>query len=1795
MRFLSAIILIFSFATGASSQDILPDERYIVTPNVDFYGSDRASLFDTTQQACARACSADSACVAYTFNSRSNACFPKSDVSDRQPYDGAMSAEKIKTTAQAKGLAAARLTDLSFVRPSDLKMAEALARSMGDRFPTNGQSLEAVVSAARSVFGSDRVSAYRRVGAAVAFTDASDLWAQFAYVGRRLNDGSNQTKRQGRRDAIPAAVNAYLRAASAGAQVNALQQLAFAYEANNRGKDMIAPLRLAYDIQPREEVSNALDEAINKYGFRIIEHTVENRGPEPQICAVFSEELAKSGVTYGDYVRIDGDVGVTAKGRRLCVEGVQFGSRYQVTFRAGLPDAKGEKLVRDVDLALYVRDRDPQVRFPGRSYVLPRGADAALPVETVNLNEVTLQLRRVSDRNLLRSIQEKYFGKPLSSWQERNFSEGIAQDVWSGTADVQNTLNADMTTRLPMGDVLGSMPPGIYTLTARVPGQNENDAAGATQWFVLSDLGLTTWQGNTGLTVSVRGLSDAQARAGVEVSLISKANAVLAKAVTDADGFATFAPGLSRGSGASAPALIVAQMGDDDIGFLPLTDPAFDLSDRGVAGRPPAPPVDVFLTTDRGAYRPGDTIFATALLRDAEVKAIAGMPLTAILTRPDGVEYSRHLSADAMAGGHVFEMPVGGTAPRGTWRLSLKSDLDAAALASQTVLVEDFLPERIDASLSLPDAPIRLGDRPPLTVDARYLFGAPGGNLAVEGDVRLRALRRLDAWPGYQFGRHDLQLSTQTRYLEPSRTDDLGRAVMELRLPDGNPEHALYEAQVAVRVTEGSGRPIERRMVRALDVQGAVIGIKPLFEDVLNEGADALFELVSVGGAVDAKWTMNRVRTRYQWYQLYGDWNWEPIVQRTEVASGSVTLGTDPVTVAAPTEWGEYELVVETSGGAYTASSVDFYAGWYGGGDAASTPDRLDMSLDAESYELGDTATLRLVPRYDGSALVAVMSGGVIERRVVDVKAGENTVPLTVSAGWGAGAYVTATVIRPMDVAVGQNPARALGVAYAKVAPGAKALSVSVDAGQGLSGQAGTSEVRVKVDGITQGETAYVTLASVDLGILNLTGFDAPDPDGHYFGQRRLGVEMRDVYGRLIDGLNGAMGQVRSGGDAVGGMRRESPPPTEDLMAAFSGPVAVDSDGFATFTVPRPDFNGTIRMMAVAWSDTGVGAATQDVVARDPMVMTASVPRFMAPGDVSRLLLQVVHAEGAAGQVALNVSSDGLLLGAVPAELRVADKSAVELEVPVTATLIGDYAIDLTLITPDGVQLTKTLTLGVRANDPEVSTTRRFSLGVGEAFTFDGNVFAGLMPGTARATLAAGPLARFDVPGLMRQLDRYPYGCTEQLTSGALPLLAAGDLAGPLGRDDVQDRVDGAIAQILTRQSSNGAFGMWRAGSGYFWLDAYVTDFLSRAKAAGYVVPKLAFDLALDNLRNRVNYAPDFDEGGEDVAYALFVLAREGAAAMGDLRYYADAKATAFGTPLAAAQLGAALAQYGDQTRSDAMFGRAGALLLKARASKPVWRDDFGTNLRDTAGVLRLAAEVGSTAVNQVALSQSVSSANRTLSTQEAAQVVMAAQALSRGVAVPALTVDDVPARGTVVEEMSDSDLTARVIRNVSGRPIDVTMTTFGVPDVAPSAGGYGYAISREYFTLDGVPVSGDMKAGERRVVVLRISPFEAVGARLIVDDPLPAGLEIDNPNLIRAGDIGTMEWLKPARTQHAEFRSDRFLAAVDQQGSDPFVLAYIVRAVSPGTYHHPAALVQDMYRPEYRAVTQTGRISVVK
>ncbi len=252
------------------------------------------------------------------------------------------------------------------------------------------------------------------------------------------------------------------------------------------------------------------------------------------------------------------------------------------------------------------------------------------------------------------------------------------------------------------------------------------------------------------------------------------------------------------------------------------------------------------------------------------------------------------------------------------------------------------------------------------------------------------------------------------------------------------------------------------------------------------------------------------------------------------------------------------------------------------------------------------------------------------------------------------------------------------------------------------------------------------------------------------------------------------------------------------------------------------------------------------------------------------------------------------------------------------------------------------------------------TLAKGETLALSNDVFADFVPGTGKLGLSVAISTSLDVATLLNALDRYPFGCSEQVTSRAMALLYVNELAGQahLARDtDVDQRIRDAIQRLLARQDSNGSFGLWSVGGDDAWLDAYVTDFLTRAREMKFDVPQAGFTLAVDRLRNFVARSPEPSKnGGRELAYALYVLARNGAAPVGDLRYYADVKLSDFATPIAKAQIAAALAMLGDKTRADRAY-RAALDAISPQPKLELGREDYGSALRDSAALVTLASE----------------------------------------------------------------------------------------------------------------------------------------------------------------------------------------------------------------------------------------------
>ncbi len=1688
-----------------------------------------------------------------------------------------------------------------------------------DKTPDDLRKAASAAAAAGKFDAAERLAA---AAIAAAPKDPAN-WLAYANVAVKADDA----KANGRWDLVTqgatAAYAAYQHSTRPEAQAVALATLGDLLARHEVWRGALDAYRASLDRRDNIDVRKTYEAMREEHGFRIVDYKVDNESSVPRICFNFSDELARR-TDFAPYVAVSGasNTAVSTEDQQICVEGLKHGERYAIVLRQGLPSAVGESLLKSADYEIYVRDRSPQAHFAGKAYVLPRQGQEGAPLVTVNTAKVAIDVYRIGDRNLLATVSRDDFLKPIDTSRAQDIENTDGVKVWSGSMDVASELNKDVVTEFPVLKAVGPLKPGVYLVAARPWKEKANDSGEpesmqlATQWMVVSDLGLTAMSGDDGVHALVQSLGSAGPLAGVELKLVARDNEVLATKTTGPDGRVDFDPGLSRGKGGSAPGLLVATLGDD-YSFLDLAQNAFDLTDRGVGGRDAPAGLDAFLYTERDVYRSGETVFATALLRDAKGVARPALPLTLVVKRPDGVEYKRATLPDEGLGGRAFAIPLlAGSAP-GKWTIQAYADPKGDPIGEIQFLLEDYVPERLDFTLHPMKPFIDPGEPVALSLDARFLYGASASGLDVTGAIRLQAVENaaLAGFPGYVAGLADDEFTAiQNQFTDKVQTDAKGHADLSVDLPEAAATRPL-EAKLIVDVGEPGGRTVERTATLPVRAKGVMIGVKKDFDDSISAGDVATFEAIAVapdGSRVarkGAEWSLYQVTNDYQWFNADGRWSFEPVKSSKRVASGTIDIGADaPVRFSAPIGWGAHRLEVKTLGGEETSFAFD--VGWSGTA-SADTPDNVVVTLDKTNYAPGDEAKLRINSPSAGKATVALI-GDVVERLIdVDLVSGDNVVPFTVGADWGPGAYAVALTHRPLDVPARRMPGRAIGLAWFGIAGDSRKLSVALDA-PALAKPREPMTLPIKVSGLAPGEEARVTVSAVDVGILNLTGFKTPDPGAYFFGQRKLPVEIRDLWGMLIDGMQGAAGAIHTGGDTGGNL--EGNLPTQPPLALFSGVAKLDDEGRATVTFDLPAFDGSLRLAAVAWSKDKVGSAQADVVVRDPVVVAATLPRFLDVGDRSQMHVEIDNVEGDAGDYTLDLDIHGPLTAdadALRRTVRLDAHQRLSVAMPITAAGVGSAELDLRLAGPKTDEM-QHFRLGILSGAPDVYRRTVTPLPGGGTQTISGDLLADFIPGTGSIAISASPFGALDGPALLQALDRYPYGCSEQTVSRAMPLLYANRLASleNLGVDpDLDGRIRQAIERELSRLGANGAFGLWAADSGDDdpWLDAFVTDFLTRARERNFAVPQGAFDQALDLLRNTVVNAPEPNkDNAEALAYALYVLARNGRPVIGDLRYLSDAKLDAFATPLAKAQLGAGLAMLGDRARAGKVFAAALAALENER-NQGVSRPDYGSRLRDAAAVLALLAEANLAgdaaprdALQRAGAAVEAARAERSYtSTQEKNWMVLAAEALAEHGSLGQFSVDGQPVKGAVNRRFGGAVLAGKIltIANAGQNEAELVTTVSGAPIALDPAVANGYAIERSFYKLDGTKIDLQSLAQNQRVVVaLKVTESQARYAKLLIVDRLPAGLEIDNPALVDGGSVEGFAWLTNDQTPaHAEYRDDRFVAAFDRaEGQSAFInLAYVARAVAPGRYVYPPATAEDMYDPERYGRTEFGELEV--
>ena len=392
----------------------------------------------------------------------------------------------------------------------------------------------------------------------------SATWLRLARTVMQIRPADDDEKRLLLERASTAAYIAYQRTSSRSEEADSLAFLGNVLAQRELWRPSLDSLRLSLELREAADVRGQYERLREAHGFRVLDYSVDADTASPRACFQFSEDLPAR-TDYSPFVVLAGTdkPALSAAEKQLCVEGLQHGSSYNVTLRAGLPSTVHETLSKSADFSIYVRDRKPAVHFSSTAYVLPRTGQRGIPVISTNTRAVAVEIYRLTDRSLVEATggddYRRDFQRSLSRYdvEQLRSTRGIA--VWKGELAVEAApINTDVVTAFPVDQAIGELKPGVYVMVAQPQEMKnvDNFDAQATQWFIVSDLGLTAFSGNDGIHVFVNSLASTEAKNGAEVRLVSRGNEVLATRRTDAGGHVQFEAGLASGEGGSAPALL---------------------------------------------------------------------------------------------------------------------------------------------------------------------------------------------------------------------------------------------------------------------------------------------------------------------------------------------------------------------------------------------------------------------------------------------------------------------------------------------------------------------------------------------------------------------------------------------------------------------------------------------------------------------------------------------------------------------------------------------------------------------------------------------------------------------------------------------------------------------------------------------------------------------------------------------------------------------------------------------------------------------------------------------------------------------------------------------------------------------------------------------------------------------------------------------------------------------------------------------------------------------------------------
>jgi hypothetical protein len=1567
---------------------------------------------------------------------------------------------------------------------------------------------------------------------------------------------------------------------------------------------------------------------------------------------------------------LERESGYNRKNTMRLVGGFDAYREYRVKIKAGLVSERGCLLIKDISSPVTIARAAATLEFGGAGGYLSPAGTMLVPVKSQNLSKCKVSVAPVMASNLVffakRSANGASFSLPVladdddSSGNDYEYEDDYSYRYGRSIADLIGNVttkdlnlkekpNQENTSYVKLGDFAKSKGAYLVQLSG-MDAPNENDyrrSLSDSRLVVVTDLGISAKRADSHVFVWVCSLKDAKPVGGVEVAAYSGNNQFIAKALTNADGVAAIPCNSSDKN--TRPFLVTAQLAED-LSYLALDGAGLSGGDESEepSRNYLATGCEAYVFTDRGIFRPGETVHARAIIRQADFTAPQPFPVVFQIHKPDGRLFKEVTAMPNAYGAAEIETAMPEFLPTGRYSVRVRVPKAKKDLGATSFLLEDFVPPQIRVAVKA-DAE-RIAAKEPLKAEihAEHLFGAPAAGLKANVKcIYSPATFAPKQWQGYQFGRDTSNYygMSETPGLNMS-PQDIDNLVLDA---EGNVTAAIgtvvpanapgpVRAQIQASVFEQSGRSVTATTTSVIDPHPFYIGMKRFESGWLKSGKLHKVAVVAVRPDGEpykpAKPLVVRM-SRVDWSYSYkatpgGGYSYQSHREVTLMREDTIDLSSGSGEHAfTPNGYGQIELaIVDVETGA--TSSISFYTSDYEQSWTTTDrerPDSLALKLDKTDYQTGENAKLTIQAPFSGTALLTIESDKVLFSRVILLEKNTAEVDVDVKDGYAPNVYCTVSVIRPAVAEAVWKGHRAFGSVPLKVSPAKHRIQMALEAPQTIQPQ---SKLRTKVllkDDAGRPVDGEVTLVAVDEAICMLTSFKTPSPLTWLYQLRTLGVGSHDIYSELIEVFDESVlaKESHAPGDGEGGedgaerlTKRLNPIKANRFkpVALWKSQVAV-TGGVAEIEMDVPEFTGELRLMAVACNATLLGSAQGMVKVKRPLIVQPSLPRFLAPGDECQMDVTVFNEIGKDITAKLRITCGGPLSTTMnERDIPIAKGGSASVAIPMIAGNIPGKGLCTVSCEAETVRYSDTIEIAVR---PPISA---------EVVADSGSLAPGknVVIGAQSNWLPETTLRRIKVskePGLelgrgLQFLLRYPYGCIEQTTSSAFPLLYLPDLANQtfdksITRDSVKRYVDGGIWRILSMQQANGGFSYWPGYQDLHpWGTSYATHFLLEAKKAGYEVPQSSLDRAVSALRSSVESVPGNDARDgyfyDNLSYACYVLAVAGKPAnawqermlemKSGLSYYArlmNASALLVsGDPKRAVALLKELGLPGPGSRD--MGGcfnspnRNAALLLSAWLDIDPKNDD----------VFKLVQLLGKARIN-----------GYWGTTQDSAMALMAlgkyAQRMKGGVreyegaiTLPGGATEAFDHKKDHTWDIARGEMGDVTLVNKGPGLLYYSFESEGVPvDSAEyyrklASRNQGMKVTREWLDDKGEALNpSTVKQNDLVVARITLEPNGHSYDNIVIEDLLPAGLEVENPNLDTAQ---TLPWLtsKFDWCARRDIRDDRVLLFT-KPVSGTSVFCYLARAVTPGKFTVPPVSAEAMYDPEIRSVTSQTEMIIAK